>query len=98
MFKPLPERSGFPPTRISLISLLPNFLAVIFILAAILFGSAGRLDWLQAWAFMLAFGGFLTFYGLWGIHNDQGQLYERNQTGKNTKSWDRVFLPSTPFY
>jgi protein-S-isoprenylcysteine O-methyltransferase Ste14 len=75
-----------------MISLLPNLLAVILILAAILFVSAGRLDWLQAWAFVLAFGGFLTLYGLWGVHNDQGQLHERSQGGKNTKSWDKVIL------
>jgi len=75
-----------------MISLLPNLLAVILILAAILFIPAGRLDWLQAWAFVLAFGGFLTFYGLWGVRNDQGQLQERSQGGKNTKSWDKVIL------
>jgi protein-S-isoprenylcysteine O-methyltransferase Ste14 len=73
-------------------SLLPNLLAVILILAAILFISAGRLDWLQAWLFVMAFGGFLTFYGLWGVRNDQGQLNERSQVGKNTKGWDKVIL------
>jgi protein-S-isoprenylcysteine O-methyltransferase Ste14 len=77
-----------------MISLLPNLLAVILVLAFLLFVPAGRLDWLQAWAFVLAFGGFLTFYGLWGVHNDQGQLNERSQTGKNTKSWDKVILAS----
>lgn len=75
-----------------MISLVPNLLAVILILAAILFVSAGRLDWLQAWLFVLAFAGFLTFYGLWGVRNDQGQLNERSQVGENTKSWDKVIL------
>ena len=92
MSKPLPEQSGFSSARISPLSLLPNLLAVIFILAAILFGLAGRLDWLQAWAFILAFGGFLAFYGLWGVRNDQGQLNERSKGGQNTKSWDKMIL------
>lgn len=92
MSKSIPERSGSSPAKFSMISLLPNLLAVILILAAILFVSAGRLDWLQAWLFVLAFAGFLTFYGLWGVHNDQGQLNERSQVGQNTKSWDKVIL------
>jgi protein-S-isoprenylcysteine O-methyltransferase Ste14 len=71
---------------------LPNLLSVIFILAALLFIPAGRLDWLQAWLFILAFGVFLIFYGLWSVHNDQGQLKERSQFGQNTKSWDKVIL------
>jgi protein-S-isoprenylcysteine O-methyltransferase Ste14 len=86
------EQPSSSPAKITMISLLPNLLAVILILAVILFVSAGRLDWLQAWAFVLAFGGFLTFYGLWSVRNDQGQLIERGQTGKNTKSWDKVIL------
>jgi protein-S-isoprenylcysteine O-methyltransferase Ste14 len=92
MSKSLPERSESSPTRISMVSLLPNLLAVLLILAAILFIAAGRLDWFQAWAFVLAFGGFLTFYGLWSVRHDQGQLQERSQVGKNTKSWDKVIL------
>jgi protein-S-isoprenylcysteine O-methyltransferase Ste14 len=76
----------------SLISFLPNFLAVILALGAVLFISAGRLGWLQAWLFLLAFGGFLIFYGLWALRNDPGQLNERSQVGQNTKGWDKVIL------
>jgi protein-S-isoprenylcysteine O-methyltransferase Ste14 len=76
----------------SIVSLLPNLLAVVAGLAAILFISAGRLDWLQAWAFTLAFGGFLTGYGLWMLRNDPGQMNERSQVGQNTKTWDKVIL------
>jgi protein-S-isoprenylcysteine O-methyltransferase Ste14 len=92
MSKPPPDQAKSFPAKITMISLLPNLLAVILILAAILFISAGRLDWLQAWAFVLAFGGYLAFYGLWSVRNDQGQLQERSQVGKNTKSWDKVIL------
>ena len=75
-----------------MISLLPNLLAVILGLAAILFISAGRLDWIQDWAFVIAFGGFLIFYGLWVLHNDPGQVNERSRVGQNTKSWDKVII------
>jgi protein-S-isoprenylcysteine O-methyltransferase Ste14 len=87
-----PKRSEDSPTKISFISMLPNLLTVCLILTAILFVSAGRWDWLQAWLFVLAFTGFLAFYGLWGVRNDPGQLNERRQVGKNTKSWDKVIL------
>jgi protein-S-isoprenylcysteine O-methyltransferase Ste14 len=92
MSKSVPEQPGSSPAKLSMISLLPNLLAVILILAAILFVCAGRLDWLQAWLFVLAFAGFLTIYGLWGVRNDPGQLNERSQAGPNTKSWDKVIL------
>ena len=87
----LPEAPSSPAGR-SIISLLPNLLAVVVGLAAILLISAGRMDWIQAWAFTLAFGSFLTFYGLWVLRNDPGQMNERSQVGRNTKSWDKVIL------
>jgi len=86
------ESSGVSPAKPSLISMFPNLLAVNIILAAILFVTAGRWDWIQAWLFVLAFAGFLTFYGLWGLRNDPGQLNERSRVGQNTKSWDKVIL------
>jgi len=61
-------------------------------LAAILLISAGRLDWIQAWALTLAFGGFLTFYGVRVLRNDPGQMNERSRVGRNTKAWDKVIL------
>ena len=92
MSRSIPEPTGVSSAKLSIISLLPNLLAVSLILAAILFVSAGRLDWFQAWSFVLAFTGFLTFYGLWGMRNDPGQLNERSRVGQNTKSWDKVIL------
>jgi len=86
-----PDASGSPSGQ-PIVSLLPNLLTIVAGLAAILFISAGRLDWIQAWAFSLAFGSFLTFYGLWALRNDPGQLNERSQVGENTKRWDKVIL------
>lgn len=92
MSQPIPEKPGSTPAKVSKISLLINLLGVILILAALLFLPAGRLDWLQAWLFITAFAAFLTFYGLWSLRNDPGQLNERSQVGQNTKSWDKAIL------
>jgi protein-S-isoprenylcysteine O-methyltransferase Ste14 len=61
-------------------------------LAGILFLSAGRLDWPQAWGFVAAYGLFLIGYTLWTARNDPGQLNERSQKGANVKRWDQVIL------
>jgi protein-S-isoprenylcysteine O-methyltransferase Ste14 len=88
MFNPTPAS----PKMITALSLLPNLLAVILGLAILLFIPAGRLNWLAAWVFILAFAGFLTLYGLWAVRNDPAQLKERSRVGKNTTGWDKVIL------
>jgi hypothetical protein len=50
------------------------------------------LDWFQAWLFVLAFSGFLTFYGLWGMRNDPGQLNERSRVGQNTNNLSNLII------
>jgi protein-S-isoprenylcysteine O-methyltransferase Ste14 len=67
-------------------------LAVLAALAGILFLSAGRIDWIQAWAFVAAYGAFLLFYGVWGLRRDPGQLEERSKARPNVKAWDKVIL------
>ncbi len=62
------------------------------VLAGVLFLSAGRLDWVQAWLFVLAYSAFLLFYSSWTQRNDPGQLAERSRAGANVKRWDRVIL------
>ncbi len=88
--KPLPIRSL--PVKASTVSLFLRLLALLVILAGILFVSAGRLDWLQAWIFLLAYGVFLFIYAVWVLRNDPGQLTERSQMGPNVKSWDKIIL------
>lgn len=73
-------------------SLLPDLLAVVFGLAALLFFPAGRLDWVQARAFTLAFVGFLLFYALWVSRNDPGKLNEHCRSGQNIKDSDKIIL------
>jgi protein-S-isoprenylcysteine O-methyltransferase Ste14 len=59
---------------------------------ALLFIPAGRLDWLQAWMFLVAFGAFLAFFVVWTSRHDPGLLDERMRVGANTKGWDKIIL------
>jgi protein-S-isoprenylcysteine O-methyltransferase Ste14 len=89
-----PEMSGPPPLRprTSIASLLPRLLALLAILAVVLFLSAGRLNWAEAWWFVLAYGGFLLVYGVWGLRKDPGQMAERSRLGRNVKTWDKTIM------
>lgn len=80
------------PARRSIAALWLELITVSAILAALLFIPAGRLDWLEAWWFWVAFTAFLVFYGLWALHHDPGQLEERSRVGANTKTWDKAIL------
>jgi protein-S-isoprenylcysteine O-methyltransferase Ste14 len=63
-------------------------------LGGLLFIPAGRLNWLDAWAFLFAYGIFLLAYAAWGLLKDPGQLDERSRTStaKNVMPWDKVIL------
>lgn len=89
-----PEMSGLPPLhpRTSIASLLLRLLALLAILAVVLFLSAGRLNWTEAWWFVLAYGGFLLVYGVWGLRKDPGQMAERSRLGRNVKTWDKAIM------
>ncbi len=84
---PKPDFSPSPPS-LSIPSLIIRLIGLIIFLALALFGLAARLDWL----FILAFSGFLAYYGAWALRNDPAQLQERSRAGQNTKAWDKVIL------
>jgi len=62
------------------------------VLAAVLFGSAGRLDWVAAWWFIGAYGLFLALYATWGLFRDPEQLRERGRMAPNVKGWDKTII------
>lgn len=68
--------------------------SVIGVLAfmALWFGLAGRLDWWQGWAFLLAFLVYLgvLFRRLWSVNPDL--VRERNQPSQKAEPWDRVVI------
>ncbi len=96
----LPRGAPLSAARIAL-----SLIAVLGVLAALLFIPAGRLDWPEAWALLVAYGAFLAAYAWWGLRRDPEQLRERGQARKaeNVKPWDKaimaaytVFLLLTP--
>ncbi len=67
------------------------------VIGAILFGSAGRLDWGMAWAFTaLAAAGTATTVLVIGA-TDPELMVERTTVHQNTKRWDRALMPLSVF-
>jgi protein-S-isoprenylcysteine O-methyltransferase Ste14 len=63
-----------------------------FLFALVLFGSAGRINWPGAWAFVAVFLLFLAFVLAWGTRNAPELLDERSKTAANVKSWDKIII------
>jgi protein-S-isoprenylcysteine O-methyltransferase Ste14 len=82
--------SSITPALVARIAL--RLAIIVGALAGLLFLPAGRLDWLQAWLFVVAFGLFLAFYGLWASVKDPDQLRERGRIAENVKQWDKVIM------
>ena len=67
-------------------------LVLVAVLAALLFITAGRLNWPQACAFVVAFGVFLLIYAVWGALRDPALVEERGRVAANVKSWDKIII------
>ncbi len=59
--------------------------------SAILFLSAGTIDYTQGWFFLITYV-FLALINFWIIRNDTELLIERLTFKNNIKSWDKVIL------
>ena len=57
--------------------------------AAILFISAGRLDWAMAWAYLGVYAGIVAINALVILPKSPELIAERGQTKENTKGWDK---------
>ncbi len=60
------------------------------ILGALLFGAAGRLDWVMGWAVLIAYLAGLGLTNLLVIVHDPGLALERAHTPATAKQWDRT--------
>jgi len=76
----------------SIWKILVKWLIMILLFAAVLFGSAGRLDLPMVWAYLLLYAGFLLAFGLVMSKKDPELLKERRRAGPGTKKWDRILL------
>jgi len=76
----------------NIIRLTFKVILVLLILAAFLFLPAGRLDWPQAWFFILTIGLYFLIYVILGIRKDPEQTQERSHMAANVKRWDKIIM------
>jgi len=69
-------------------------LAVTAVVAAVLFGGAGRFDWLPAWCISIALTCFFAIAGTWMLTKAPELLEERLTASSRAPRWDRVILAS----
>lgn len=81
---------GQPLPRAAALAL--RLLAILGVLGLLLLAPAGRLNWVEAWLFIVAYGMFLSVYAVWGLAKDPAQLQERIQVGPNVKRWDKAII------
>jgi protein-S-isoprenylcysteine O-methyltransferase Ste14 len=73
--------------------MVSGVLLIVGILALLLFLPAGRMDWIEAWIFVIGYGLFLLAYGIFGLLRDPAQVRERSQPGAGVKAWDKIVMP-----
>jgi protein-S-isoprenylcysteine O-methyltransferase Ste14 len=64
--------------------------SMLMLYAVILFGLAGRLDWWEAWVFLVIYLAGILANGLYALRHDAEVINERGRIGKDVKSWDKV--------
>jgi protein-S-isoprenylcysteine O-methyltransferase Ste14 len=71
---------------------VPRFALFTLVLGGVMFGVAGRLDWMGGWLLFGTYGGFLAVFLVWGALRAPALLEERRRPAANVKRWDRVIL------
>lgn len=62
-------------------------------IAAVWFAVAGRVDWIEGWAFLILFTTFTTGLGVWLQRANPGLLAERRSPpAANVEPWDRTLV------
>ena len=67
-------------------------IVLLLVRTAILFVSAGRLDWRMGWVFVGVYVGSTLINGLVIVRNDPALAKERLDAGAGIKDWDRVLV------
>jgi protein-S-isoprenylcysteine O-methyltransferase Ste14 len=78
------DRSGF--------SRLVQVFGSMAVMGAVLFLSAGRLDWIAAWLYLGLNLFIVGTIGLYVAHRNPDVINERGKIGKNIKSWDKIIM------
>jgi len=84
--------SGAPTVRMGPLA-VKSVLSLVLV-ATLWFGLAGRLDWVQGWAFLLVFLGYVGALVGCLARRDPELLQERNRAADNVEPWDRVVMGS----
>ncbi|MBN1336282.1 MAG: isoprenylcysteine carboxylmethyltransferase family protein [Deltaproteobacteria bacterium] len=66
---------------------------MVVVIALTLFLSAGRLDWPEAWVFLILYVGSVLVGGTWMVRRHPEVVNERGRSDSSTKPFDRVFAP-----
>jgi len=77
-----------------------RFIFVIILMLAVLFLSAGRLDWWEGWAYAGMTLVVLIISRVVLLRNDPDLIIERMSAGQedNVKPWDKIFVPIIALY
>ena len=78
----------------NVIGQLIEILVTFIILGGIMFIGAGRIDWIEGWAFIIIYLLISIIGSIWLLINDPQLLHERRQAilKSNVKAWDKVIL------
>jgi protein-S-isoprenylcysteine O-methyltransferase Ste14 len=91
-----PHTTATPIPRIKPYQVIMMLVAMVFLPALILFGLAGRLDWVAGWVYLLISAGAGVLSRLWllrynpALAAERGAAYEH----KDAKAWDRWLMIS----
>lgn len=80
-----------PTWRFVLAHLLQT-VVMFFIIGSILFVSAGRLDWWEAWTFLIIYYLIALVANVWMLRASPNLAQERDRPGRNVKSWDNLLV------
>jgi protein-S-isoprenylcysteine O-methyltransferase Ste14 len=81
--KPRLERSG--------VNRLIQIFVSILVMGAVLFLSAGRLDWIAAWIFLGLYVLMILTLGVWAMRKNPEVVNERGKM-QNMKPWDKTLM------
>jgi protein-S-isoprenylcysteine O-methyltransferase Ste14 len=67
-------------------------IAMFLIIGGVLFVSAGRLDWWEAWAFLIVYFIIALVTAMCMLLTNPELVQERDRPGQNVKSWDNLLV------
>ena len=90
--QPSQETAAVP--RIKPYQVIMMLVSLVILPAVILFGAAGRLNWVAGWAYLLVVGGLAVLSRAWLIRTNPALAVERNRAYARTdaKTWDRYLM------